>query len=219
MIRPLAFESPVWMPRRPGAAAVALALNAALGLALYLSFRTPGALDSSDSVSTLIWLPLHAPRPEQTKPRELKMRRTMARRPRASVESLSPLVPSTAPIAAPVARAPVDWWAEAERVVRDRLRDAERASVPSGRIDLHLDPRRDAPAHHAGESYRDEFGDKVVWVSDKCYMVSAPPLPGMPPTLAAARGTRTVCPGDSSAPRGDLFKDLPAYRKYHPEVP
>jgi hypothetical protein len=25
-----------------------------------------------------------------------------------------------------------------------------------------------------------------------------------------------VCPGDSE-PRGDLFKDLPAYKKYHPQ--
>lgn len=219
MIRPLAFESPVWMPRRPGAAAVAVALNAALGLALYLSFRVPGALDSRDSVSTLIWLPLPAPRPERTKPRESKLPRAVTRTPHASAAALSPISPSTAPIAAPPARPPVDWWAEAEHVVRERLQAAEGVSTPPGRIDLHIGPRRDAPAHQAGESYRDEFGDKVVWVSDRCYIVSALPLPGTPPALAAAIGTRTVCPGDSSTPRGGLFKDLPAYRKHQPEVP
>ncbi|MGH8217508.1 MAG: hypothetical protein ACREUT_02905 [Steroidobacteraceae bacterium] len=217
MTRPLAFESSVWMPRRPGAAAAALALNVALGLALFLSFRIQGALDSSDSVSTLIWLPLPAARPERAKPRELKRPRALPRNPRASVESLAPIMPSTAPIAAPRARAPVDWWAEAERVVRDRLRSAEQASAPSGRIDLHIGSRVDAPAHYAGESYRDELGGKIVWVSGKCYIESDPPLPGTPPVLAATRGTRTVCPGASSAPRGDLFKDLPAYRKYRPE--
>jgi hypothetical protein len=107
------------------------------------------------------------------------------------------------------------------RVVKERTHAAP--TLPeSGRIDLHIGSPGEAPAHHAGESYRDELGATIVWVSDKCYIESDPPLPGTPPALQGARVTRTVCPGISNEPRGDLFKDLPAYRnnqKYRPDVP
>ena len=206
------------MPRRPGAAAAALALNAGLGLVLFLCFRMPGALDTNDSASTLIWLPAAVPPPKSSQARRAKTPRSRTSTPNASVEALAPVEPSAAPISVAPAGAPIDWWKEGERVVRDRTRAAAPAA-PEGRIDLHGDAQREAPAHYAGESYRDEFGDSVVWVNEKCYIESAPPLPGTPPVFAAARITRTVCPGASSVPRGDLFKDLPAYRKSHPDTP
>ncbi|HXS27460.1 MAG TPA: hypothetical protein VN730_07340 [Steroidobacteraceae bacterium] len=209
-----ALESPAWMPRRPGAAAAALALNVALGIALILSFRTSPAPISGEVVSRLIWLPAPAARPKRPNPPKSKRPPSVASRSRARAETLSPIMPSVAPIAG--TRAPVDWWGEAERVVRERSRAAT-DRPDDGRIDLHLESRSEAPAHYAGESYRDELGNKIVWVSEKCYIESDPPPLGTPPAFEHATSTRTVCPGNSNTPRGDLFKDLPEYRKYAPK--
>ena len=210
-----AFESPAWLPRRPGAAAAALALNVGLGAALVLCFRMPHSLESREFVSTLIWLPETASRPKPAEPRRSNHSRTTASQARASTDSLSPIAPSVAPISI-TPRAPVDWWKEGERVVKERT-PAAPMLPDSGRIDLHVGPPAEAPAHHAGESSRDELGGKIVWVSDKCYIESDPPLPGTPPAFEGARVTRTVCPGNWSEPRGDLFKELPAYRRHRPE--
>ena len=210
-----AFESPAWLPRRPGAAAAALALNAALGAALIVCFRMPIPLDSTDAIAKLIWLPETLSPPKPAEPRHSNNPRTRTNHARASTEKLSPVTPSTAPISTTRPRGPVDWWTEAERVVKERTHAA--LTLPDGRIDLHIGPRENAPAHYAGESYHDETGAKIVWVSDKCYIESDPPLPGTPPVFERARLTRTVCPGNSNQARGDLFKDLPEYRKYHPE--
>jgi len=107
----------------------------------------------------------------------------------------------------------IDWAAEAQR---------EGTAIPQAPMATafgqspHGDDEgkalQSAPAHYAGQQYRDEFGESIVWVSNRCYIVSenAP--------LDVPRGsnlTRTICLGDSGQPRGDLFKDLPAYAKYH----
>ena len=210
-----AFESPAWLPRRPGAAAAALALNVGLGAALVLCFRMPHSLESREFVSTLIWLPEMVSRPKPAEPRRSNSPPTTASHARASTETLAPIVPSVAPISI-TPRAPVDWWEEGERVVKERTRAAPMLPDSDG-IDLHVGPSGQAPARHAGESYRDELGGKIVWVSDKCFIESDPPPPGTPPALAGARVTRTVCPGNSSEPRGDLFKELRAYRRHRPE--
>lgn len=67
--------------------------------------------------------------------------------------------------------------------------------------------------HYAGEEYTDSTGSHLVWISDSCYIISDPPLPGIPRGL---NFSRTNCV-DYAKPPGELFKDLPAYKKYHPE--
>ena len=59
----------------------------------------------------------------------------------------------------------------------------------------------------------DSFGSHVYWVSDRCYQISDPPLPGVPPGLMTSR-LRGM---DFSKPAGQLFKDSAAYKKNHPE--
>lgn len=56
----------------------------------------------------------------------------------------------------------------------------------------------------------------MVWVSDRCFIASDPAPLGQPDILARAAASRTVCKGDPGWSRPDLFKDLPAYQKYHP---
>jgi hypothetical protein len=134
------------------------------------------------------WIPRRLPetvsRPKPAVPRHSNSPRTTASHAQASAETISPMAPSVAPISITRPRAPVAWWREAVRVVKERTHAAP--TLPeSGRIDLHIGSPGEAPAHHAGESYRDELGATIVWVSDKCYIESDPPLPGTPPALRA----------------------------------
>jgi hypothetical protein len=117
----------------------------------------------------------------------------------------------------PLGAETIDWAAEARRAAPgvtapQKFREFGRIADAGSR----QGPRRSAPPHEAGEQYRDEFGEWIVWVSDRCYLVSDTPTLGMPQVLARSLPSRTVCQADSG-PRSDLFKDLPAYRKYHPQ--
>jgi hypothetical protein len=67
--------------------------------------------------------------------------------------------------------------------------------------------------HQPGEQYRDALGNSVVWINDRCYLVSESALFGVPKNSIP---TRTVCQGDSGEARGDLFKSLSVYQKLHP---
>jgi hypothetical protein len=75
-------------------------------------------------------------------------------------------------------------------------------------------PQKTVPAHHAGEQYQDSFGDSILWVNDHCYLLSESAPLGVPQNSIP---TRTVCVGDLGEPRGDLFKSLSAYKRYHPQ--
>lgn len=79
-----------------------------------------------------------------------------------------------------------------------------------------LSPFAPPPTHHAGDSYRNESGETIVWISDKCYQASGQLLT-VPDVMAHAMLPRTVCPRLSNKPRGDLFKDFPPYKKLHPD--
>ena len=111
----------------------------------------------------------------------------------------------------------IDWTNEAERAA------TAISTAPKAReFGLHprADPRQEqqhpTPAHQAGEGFRDLYGNNVVWVSDRCYVVSERTAGGTPDVLARSRPTHTVCV-DAGASEGELFKDLPAYKKYHPQ--
>jgi hypothetical protein len=132
--------------------------------------------------------------------------------------------PKSTAITLPLPTAPVteplDWDAEAQRA-------AAAASGPPRPRAFGHNPATDAappaasPAsavHHAGEQYRDRDGTSIVFVSDHCFVASSPPPPGTADILARAMPTRTVCRGDPGWSRADLFKDLPAYRRYHAEA-
>lgn len=72
-----------------------------------------------------------------------------------------------------------------------------------------------AAAHEPGEQYRLETGERVVWISLRCYIVSGVPPIGLPDVLARSIPTRTVYQDAARSP-GQLFKDLAAYKTYGP---
>ena len=134
--------------------------------------------------------------------------RSLARpRPRSSVEpNFASAVTPLAPIAEPITLAPpdipvrhpsgaIDWESEATQAAAAVLRPSKRISFgfPDRKSSLALGARSQSPAHYAGEMYRTQTGEVVVWTSDNCYLVSDPPLPGEPDFLARARITRAGC--------------------------
>ena len=113
---------------------------------------------------------------------------------------------------------PIDWSAEAERATSGSISPPSMRSfgeIPSAPEWLRSVPSSER--HHAGEQYRLGMGESVVWVSDRCFIVFEPPPLGMPDVFARSLGTRTSCQEPPGPREGELFKDLPAYKKYHPQ--
>lgn len=144
----------------------------------------------------------------------------------ARVAPLAPILPeslSITDLSAEVSdekQLPVDWQSEAHEAataiaeslkvpteVKDRRKTS---SAPPGPRPWHP-----APAHKAGEEYRTETGEHIVWISDKCYVKAS--LPVVPDLIPLHTLSTTVCPRNSGTARGDLFEDLPAYKKLHPD--
>jgi hypothetical protein len=111
----------------------------------------------------------------------------------------------------------VNWAQEASRAAetaaKNILSPAPRppGSLPSGESDWFAGPR-----HHAGELMPAENGDTMVFVNENCYQV----IPRIAPIVNATHngmGLQTYCLQGSKEPRGDLFKDLQAYKNLHPD--
>ncbi len=192
--------------RRGIAFAAVVALHAGLVI-LTVALRTPTSPSAStEFITALIFL--SAPLPPVASSN--RRRRQVANKTSAA----APVEPPTTPpavISVPIeADTAIDWVAEARRAAA-AVTGAQIPKADSGQA-----PRRSSPAHAAGEQYRTEDGTWIVWVSDRCYIVSEVPPLGLPPILARSIPARTVCQRDSE-PRSDLFKDLPAYQKHHPQ--
>lgn len=110
----------------------------------------------------------------------------------------------------------IDWAAEARRAAERVIAAPEDRQFGRNPAFSVRARERPSPTHYAGESYRNVYGDRVYWVSDSCYLVSDNSLAAALALPGAPALPRTVCVG-SVAPRGDLFKDLPAYKKHHPQ--
>jgi hypothetical protein len=114
----------------------------------------------------------------------------------------------------------IDWDAAARAVVATALRPRRRITFgfPTGTSPImrgaHLP---DFSGHHAGDSYRVAGGEVIAWVSDRCYVASDPPPLWEPDILKRAEITHTVCLPPNGPSAGELFKRLPAYKKYHPQ--
>lgn len=196
--------------RRAAAFTAVVALHAGLVMTLGVALRTAARRSSAAPVTTTLIL---LPAPTVPTPPPEKQRRVPFRD-ETPVQPVEP--PTTLPpeISLPITpESSIDWTAEAGRAAT-AITEAKRFREFGLHGSANSTPRPRGPAHQAGEQYRLETGEWVVWVNDRCYIVSGVPPLGMPDVIARSIPTRTICQGDS-APRGDLFKDLPAYEKYH----
>jgi hypothetical protein len=140
-----------------------------------------------------------------------------------SIRAMSvPLQPSSAitvdqsAVAADRADAPgIDWAQEARNVAAGLAKEASpgrndepAASLPS--------PFALPPPHHKGEQIPTADGRWIVFVSDDCYQVSKD-ITAITNATNTGIALQTYCTRRSKTPRGDLFDQLPAYKKYHPD--
>lgn len=199
-----------WNIRRGAAFAGVAALHVGLVSILIITPRISTRSSGSDFVTALILL---------SPPPATAVSSGAARSPFAPA-TMTPVRPMTPP--PPESGLPdtlnpsIDWDTEAKRAAGALT--TESITRVFGRNPATLfdgqRPHPDPP-HQAGDQYR--VGNEwIVWVSPHCYIVSSPPPLGMPDVLARSIPTTTVCQ-DKSKPAGEQFKDLPAYKKYHPQ--
>jgi hypothetical protein len=199
-----------WNLRRAGALAVVLAIHIALIAVVVFSFRGPySSSPVQDFISTWIALPTVA----VARPSSPWRSQQAPSSPISPIQIELPKV-ELVPIPPEDPGGIVDWAEEARTEganLRDVPKTREFGVLPRAQFD---GPTPSASIHRAGESFRDAEGNKTVWVTDSCYIVSeAPPL-GTPDALARMQPTHTECV-DRSPPEGELFKDLSAYKKPH----
>lgn len=196
------------------AAALAVVVAGHAGALLILTIASETRVrprPAAGAVST--WIMLSAPT------------RTRERRPKRHIEQPAPIEPLSLPPILPPdvrlpgdARSPIDWLAEAARAAEGTTAAPQRRSF--GKIPQApswLGSSRSGPAHHAGEQYRLDTGESIVWVSDRCYLISEPAPLGTPDVFVRSQGTQVACLAPPGPPPGQMFKDLPAYKKYHPQ--
>lgn len=125
--------------------------------------------------------------------------------------SLSPTSPSAASAGN---GSGVDWQAEARRAVQAfeirKRQPSSDSSLSGSPAEEHWWPRAH---HHAGEQYKTANGDWIVWINASCYQIASS-------AANAAIGVmlpQTICPGEYSTARGDLFGQTAAYQKVHPK--
>ena len=114
---------------------------------------------------------------------------------------------------------PIHWNASARQAVQAVLRRRHRVAIgfPAGarsRRGLHS---KASGIHSQGpESYRTGTGEHVARGSGNCYVVSGPPPIDASWLEQQAQMSSVTCASRQHGPPPDnLFRDLPAYKRYH----
>jgi hypothetical protein len=113
---------------------------------------------------------------------------------------------------------PIDWADQAHTVAASAVAntDPHEGGLPPNLTAPQKSIFPEPPSHHAGEQHRLDTGEWIVFISDNCYQFSSA-IPTAPTALANGIGQSTFCLDNSNTPRGDLFDQLPAYKRYHPD--
>jgi hypothetical protein len=188
--------TPLWEFRRCITALAVLALHVAGFAALLWWNPAPRLAASRSSVLELLYLPpSHPPliRWENPRPHPLSAGLPSSIAPPSldSVESSSPPARSNGTGSA------VDWRAEARRALQAyEIRTARRGSGES-QLAMSAEDNWTRGQHHAGERYKTDKGDWIVWINASCYQIASATS-----TMYALGGSlpQTVCPRPESTP-------------------
>jgi hypothetical protein len=164
--------------------------------------------------STLLFVPTApVPRPP---PVDLKPRKSAAlARPNLQAPATEAALPITAAPDSTPGKSAIDWASALSKAAGDIVGSQSRSGASVTGAPPKPDSLWTPRTHSYGEQYKLNTGELVVWVSDHCFVVAEPALAGTPNAFAHAALTHTQCERDPG-PRSDLFKQLPAYDKYHP---
>ena len=144
---------------------------------------------------------------------------------------LHPLALSAAPITAPITvflppvsrpihvPRPINWVRAARQAVHAILNRARPHTIgfPRGaRARTSLSSAPSGVRSQGRESYRTRTGESISRSGGNCYLVSGPPPLDATQVEREAQMSRVECSGSQRGPSpGNLFKSLPAYKRYH----
>jgi hypothetical protein len=154
--------------------------------------------------------------PPPSPPHTARMRPETPTRGPTQPSSNTALTPSVAAPPTLSTPGPVDWTREASIVAAIQGSEAAAAAPSTGGTPTVQSPFQPPPAHYAGEEIAAANGDTMVFVSANCYQV-VPRIPPIQNGMDNHKPLQVYCMRRSKAARGDLFKDLPAYKKLHPD--
>lgn len=188
-------------------ACIAFALHLAVVAVLIFSSRTRLAHSTQRSIE-LLYLPARVAHQEPA----LTVTSGKALRP-----ELGPTPLSQSPMAISIPEAGdlaphIDWDQQAQAVAAERANSGSStiATTPTAKS-----PFGPPPAHHSGDEFVTATGDRAVFINEHCYQVSKT-FADPPNGISNGMGTQTYCIGPAKEARGDLFEQLPAYKKLHP---
>jgi hypothetical protein len=202
-----------WTRSRYVALLAVLALHVAVLTVLVIAAKTRILTTPAAAPIELLILP-QKPTPTIPPPPTLPDRRKQV--PATPVapppDALTVVTPdSTSDVAGP----PIDWSQEAHNAAARIAKDAPALNDRNPALQSNS-PFAAPPAHHKGEQIPTADGRWIVYVSDDCYQVSKS-MTSITNATNNGMGLQTYCNRRSNKPRGDLFEQLPAYKKLHPD--
>jgi hypothetical protein len=202
----------VWDRRRCATLAAVFALHAALLSALWLfppNLPVAGATPRPLELLSLPPSPISTIRPDNFRPHRIGNDLAITIAPPV-IGSLA-MAPSTS--GSEGNGTGVDWGAEARRALQAyEIRNNKRPTGPAPSASSAEDGWWPQTQHHAGEQYKTEAGDWIVWINANCYQVAKA-------ATSYALGTvlpQTICPRDA-APHGDRDSGSPTDSATHPQ--
>jgi hypothetical protein len=191
-------ESTSWRAPRFIALIAVAALHAALVALLLMASAVYRVSYSSHQPVELLYIPALPPPPVRAETgRPLRLRADIALTPTVPMMTSAP--PASASSGTGSRGMGVDWLAEAHRAVKayEIRRDQPSENLLSGKSPANDWWPQQGP--HAGDSYKNEAGDWIVWIDADCYKVASWHS-GDP--AANAGLPQIVCPKKSGVPPG-----------------
>jgi hypothetical protein len=189
------------------------ALHVAVLTGLVIAVRTRILITPTAPPIELLILPRNAaptvPPPPTSSDRRKRVTATPLPPPPDALTVITPN--STSEVAGP----PIDWSQEAHNAAASVAKGAPALGESNPALPSNS-PFAPPPAHHKGDQVPTSNGDTMIFITDHCYQLARM----IPPTPTAGNngmGVQTYCIRDSNKPRGDLFEQLPAYKKLHPD--
>jgi hypothetical protein len=108
----------------------------------------------------------------------------------------------------------IDWAKEAHEAARRYAGHGK--SEPTAAEPTAISPFPKAGPHHKGEQIPTADGRTMVFVSENCYQLSKE-VGYIENKTNMGKKVQTYCNRRSKTPRGDLFKELAAYKRLHPD--
>jgi hypothetical protein len=193
-----------WGTSRSIALIVVLALHFAVLALLVLASRNSHYGESAEQAVELVYLPaFKMPRVRADTVDRPRLKSDIAL---AKIDVPVPLAPpvGTSSSAAGSSSTPgggsgVNWLAEAHRAVKAYEIRRDQPSDPAQSVSSTWDewwPRQ----HHAGDQYKTESGDWIVWISAECYQIA---VAHSNPAAVSTSTPQTICPPKRGTPRGE----------------